>query len=607
MNSTQQLGLKVIKPGIFSLLQDSGRFGLHSIGLTTGGPLDSQSFRWANRLCHNSEHCAAIEITIGGLVLEAQIDCIIALTGADIPMTINQQPASLWQSHIIKAGDRIELGFANSGMRGYLAVAGGYNAEPSFDSISTVPREGLGGLHQDGKPLQAGDQLGCKDVPPYCITTLRLPPAQRPELPRKTAKLRVVLGYQQEAFSNLQKQLFFSTEYRITESSDRMGYRLQGAAIKPAIDGILSEGICLGAIQVPADGQPILLLRDRQTIGGYPKLGALLSLDIGTLAQLMPGDTVSFEAISIEQAHNLLHLAERNFRNIVLEQSIDVRVDNQPQLLQLSQQIEDLLVSRNPRGMQTLQAALSPGYFLRAAELILQSRGTILIGTGFPVDDTFETDGPLGAFALYAALEKLGAKPVLVCGAPLADSISGDYRVHKLVVASPATREWEAQQALDLHKPSLVISIERPGLTADNIYCNMRGEDISDRCASFDHFLNLASCPTIGIGDGGNEIGMGNLIDSLAELNIEPSITCCDELLVADVSNWAAHGLIALIGAMRGEDMLREWDNLEVLRYLSQRGSVDGVSRQNTLTEDSLESEISEQLILALRKISGFC
>ena len=269
------------------------------------------------------------------------------------------------------------------------------------------------------------------------------------------------------------------------------------------------------------------------------------------------------------------------------------------------------MVARNPRGMKTLQAALEPGYFLRAARLvekaITSGTGTVLIGTGFPVDETFETDGPLGAIALYHAIVRLGGKPVLVCGAPLAERIKTDFNIYEIAVADCENRLQEAQQALDLLQPSLIMSIERPGLNIDGQYCNMRGEDISARCASFDHFLNMADCPTIGIGDGGNEIGMGNVVDALANLNIKPSITRCDELVIADVSNWAAHGLIALLSAFQGEDMLAGWDNLNVLNYLSGHGSVDGVSRKNTLTEDGLGSELSEELILNLRKIAGFC
>jgi len=273
----------------------------------------------------------------------------------------------------------------------------------------------------------------------------------------------------------------------------------------------------------------------------------------------------------------------------------------------LSTHIENLLVARNPRGMQTLQAALVPGYYLRAAQLLLSAKGTVLIGTGFPVAGTYETDGPVGAIALYRVLETLGTTPVLVCGAPLADAIASDFRVHKISVGEPAVSRVEAKNALHHYQPSLVISIERPGMAADGKYYNMRGEDISSACASFDYFLRTASCPTIGIGDGGNEIGMGNVADTLEQLNIIPSATCCDELLIADVSNWAAHGLIAMLSVLREQDMLLGWDNLATLQYLSARGSVDGVSRKNSLTEDSLGSDISEKLIKDLRKLGGFC
>ena len=271
--------------------------------------------------------------------------------------------------------------------------------------------------------------------------------------------------------------------------------------------------------------------------------------------------------------------------------------------LHISQQIEDLLTARNPRGMKTLHSALMPGYFYRAAKMLQNISGHVLIGTGFPVTDTYETDGPVGAIALYRAVEALGAIPILVCGAPLADAISSDYRVHKITVGEPATSAQEAQLVIDKYQPALVISIERPGMAADGHYYNMRGENISQRCASFDYFLSLASCPTIGIGDGGNEIGMGNVADTLARLNIIPSATCCDELLIADVSNWAAHGLIAMLSVIVEIDMLKGWDNLAVLQYLSERGSVDGVTRENTLTEDGLHADISEELIQNLRNI----
>lgn len=272
----------------------------------------------------------------------------------------------------------------------------------------------------------------------------------------------------------------------------------------------------------------------------------------------------------------------------------------------ITQQIEDLMVARDLRGMKRIQQALTPGYYQRAAEILYSCRGTILIGTGFPVDDTFETDGPVGAIALYDTLKHLGADPVIVCGDPLARVIRDDYKIYQISVGDLSKGRDEALEALNTLKPEVVLSIERPGLTAQGIYANMRGEDISKRCACFDYFLREATCPTIAIGDGGNEIGMGKVTEALAELSIIPSVTSCDELLVADVSNWAAHGIIALLGLWSDEDLLSKINTLDILKYISARGSVDGVTRLNTLTEDSLESGAGQQLIDELRSITHF-
>ncbi len=285
--------------------------------------------------------------------------------------------------------------------------------------------------------------------------------------------------------------------------------------------------------------------------------------------------------------------------------------DGMHKYLDMSRQIENLLVSRNLRGMAKVQEALAPGYCLRAAELMnhcVEKKGTVLIGTGFPVVDTFETDGPVGAISLYRAMEKLGAKPVLVCGAPLSQALSADYRVQEIQVGEvdQGEREAEARQALSLLKPDLIISIERPGQAADGGYYNMRGESISPRSACFDTFMRQAQCPTIAIGDGGNEIGMGNVQQALQELDIVPAATCCDELVVADVSNWGGHGLVALLGRLQGEDLLADFSNEAVLRYLSERGSVDGVTRRNELTEDSLPCADGQALIGELRRLTGF-
>lgn len=274
--------------------------------------------------------------------------------------------------------------------------------------------------------------------------------------------------------------------------------------------------------------------------------------------------------------------------------------------LDLSQAIEELMVARDLRNMRVARAALPPDYYLRAANLLRGIRGVVIIGTGFPVTDTFETDGPVGAIALYETLEVLGAEPIIACGPPLSAALASDYRVLELTARNLPAALDEADSQLARLKPSAVVSIERPGLANDGRYYNMRGEDITERCTFFDPFITRATCPTIAIGDGGNEIGMGNIGTAIATLDIRASVTGCDELLVADVSNWGAYGIIALLAAWAGHDLLADVAPLRILDYLSARGSVDGVTRKNTLTEDGLDAAEGIQLIRQLRVLTGF-
>lgn len=271
----------------------------------------------------------------------------------------------------------------------------------------------------------------------------------------------------------------------------------------------------------------------------------------------------------------------------------------------LSLQIEDALVARNLRGMKTVQSALQTGYYLRAARILNKCKGHVLIGTGFPVIDTFETDGPVGAIALYDALETLGATPVIVCGPPVSQALMQNYRVHEIRVGEHQERALEAFKALYHFQPDAVLSIERPGQAADGGYYNMRGESISARTACFDTFINNAKCPTIGIGDGGNEIGMGNITEALKDLDIVSATTRVDELLIADVSNWGAYGILAMLSVLNDIDLLASVKPRKILEYLSNLGSVDGVTRQNELTEDGLDPSEGEAVLLQLRQIIG--
>jgi len=272
--------------------------------------------------------------------------------------------------------------------------------------------------------------------------------------------------------------------------------------------------------------------------------------------------------------------------------------------------IEEALVAHNYRGMASVRPALTPGYCLRAARTLFDAKGVVLIGTGFPVATptatTFETDGPLGAIALYQALEAIGSTPYIVCGAPLSQALKEKYRIVDLKLGKHDAQAQEATDILDDLKPKVVLSIERPGQAEDGHYYNMRGENISAGAACFDSLMNQATCPTIAIGDGGNEIGMGNVTDALQSLDIVAATTKCDELLVADVSNWGGYALIAIMGRLANKDLLAEFSPIDVLKYLSTLGSVDGVTRLNQLTEDGQGIEVGDALILQLRQLSGF-
>jgi hypothetical protein len=188
----------------------------------------------------------------------------------------------------------------------------------------------------------------------------------------------------------------------------------------------------------------------------------------------------------------------------------------------------------------------------------------------------------------------------------LSDRLDDDYPVLHLQARDLPTARDEARLHCEQLRPAAIVSIERPGLARDGRYYNMRGEDITQRCAFFDPFITDAQCPTIAVGDGGNEIGMGKINGAIAGLDIDAACTDCDELLVADVSNWGAYGLIALLGVWSGYDLLSRVSPLAILAYLSARGSVDGVTRENTLTEDGLDADEGMGVIDELRRLTGF-
>jgi len=268
-------------------------------------------------------------------------------------------------------------------------------------------------------------------------------------------------------------------------------------------------------------------------------------------------------------------------------------------------QIEDIILSHGTRGMDRIRGAVPAGYCTRAGKLLLENRGRVLIGTGFPVGGSFETDGPVGAIALYRVLERLGHEPIFGCAPPISQVLARDFRTLEVPILS-----WEAtvpvvQAALAEIRPSVIVSIERPGVAADGRYYNMRGRDISDFLAKFDLFFNLCECPTIGVGDGGNEIGMGNALAELVHLPIVPSVTSCDELVIATVSNWGVYGIITAMSRELHQDLFSLFDPVEIVRHLVDRGAVDGKTGAAECTEDGFPLAVGLSIIERLRELAA--
>jgi biotin-dependent carboxylase-like uncharacterized protein len=304
----------VLKPGVLSTLQDQGRFGYAHLGLTQGGPADAVSYRIADLLLQNPNPSCQIEVLVGGLSVVALTDSVFCVTGAQMPLTVNGQPKSLWRSHPVKKDDVIELGFAKSGVRCYLAVAGGFRLAKDFDSNSTVLREKVGGIA--GAALQQGQFLPVRSG--YRPLFWSLPEKCWPDF---SAPLQLALlpGYQQHWFDDAQWQQLCSSEYQVSGVSDRMGYRLQGEPLLYQPKALLSEGICYGAVQLPPDGLPIVLLNDRQTLGGYPKPGVILTQHAAALAQRRQGQVVGFYKIAPDQLELHRQEQQRYWAELVME------------------------------------------------------------------------------------------------------------------------------------------------------------------------------------------------------------------------------------------------------------------------------------------------
>ncbi|MBP5944842.1 MULTISPECIES: biotin-dependent carboxyltransferase family protein [unclassified Pseudomonas] len=281
------------------LLQDAGRFGVRHLGVTQGGAADWCSMGWANWLLGNGLDVPVIEITLGGFAMVAEEDCLLALAGADLGALIDGQALAPWRSFKLSKGQTLQFTQPLLGARAYLAAPGGFDAPKVLGSSATVVREELGGLDGMGLPLAKGSTLSYHGK---AAQLREITHQQQPDL-RSNEPLDLVLGAQIGQFSGQSLFDVFNSAWTLDSRADRMGIRLLGKALQYQGLPMISEGIPLGAVQVPPDGQPIVLLNDRQTIGGYPRLGALTPLALARLAQRLPGAQVRLRPVVQEVAH----------------------------------------------------------------------------------------------------------------------------------------------------------------------------------------------------------------------------------------------------------------------------------------------------------------
>ncbi len=305
-------GLVVLSPGMQATIQDLGRFGAAQWGLSQGGAADLHAHCWGHWLLDQPSSNPSLEIVLGNARFQALDTLHLAITGADCKATLNGVPLLNWRSFTLHSGDILEFGRPRSGLRSYLCIKGGLNINACLGSCSTVIRNQLGGLNQ-GQPLKKGDILtphphraahhlaSSKVIPRHYIPTYA-----------SSQTLALLPGYQHSLFSSGEWQQFLTCEFHVSSNSDKMGIRLEYPSnmddrhkpFKKALPGIISEGICCGAVQIPPDGAPIIMMQDRQTLGGYAKCGSIAFRELSKVAQLRPGDAVRFSLtnLTVERA-----------------------------------------------------------------------------------------------------------------------------------------------------------------------------------------------------------------------------------------------------------------------------------------------------------------
>lgn len=313
----------VVKPGLFTTVQDGGRFGHQRIGVPVGGAMDGFALRAANALAGNAPHAAALELTLAGLALRLDADALVAVTGGGSAPTVDGRPLPAWRAVFVRRGAVLAFAPAASGCRAYLAIAGGFAVPAVLGSRGTHVPSRLGGL--DGRPLRAGDVLPVGAPEPAAAALLAKLRGRAGDAAWAAAAwgvsphalpayddhpvVRVTPGPEYERFAPDSLRLFLDSAFVVSSRSDRMGYRLDGPRLELVGAGagsLLSEPVTAGTVQVPPDGMPVVLMADRQTTGGYPRIAQVSEADLPLLAQARPGAQVRFELIGHAESRQWL-------------------------------------------------------------------------------------------------------------------------------------------------------------------------------------------------------------------------------------------------------------------------------------------------------------
>ncbi|MBO4265764.1 MAG: biotin-dependent carboxyltransferase family protein [Lachnospiraceae bacterium] len=314
------MGIVFNKGGLFTTVQDYGRMGYQNLGFHVCGVMDRHAYWVANLLVDNTDREAVIEFTICGPTLYFTSDTVICITGGDYDPKINGEKIPMYQAVEVHKGDELEMGFCKTGTWGYIAFAGGLDVPVVMGSRSTDIKCKLGGY--EGRPIRDGDEIdflsNVKSLP-----LMKERKLETPEYGAEVVELRVTMGPQDDHFTQEGLGTFLDSEYTVTSQCDRMGYRLEGPVIEHNELGadIISDGIAKGAIQVPNSGQPIIMMSDRQTLGGYTKIANVISVDIPKLAQCKYPQKIRFSQVSVEEAQRI-YMMERERMMLLNERFI---------------------------------------------------------------------------------------------------------------------------------------------------------------------------------------------------------------------------------------------------------------------------------------------